>query len=178
MANNNLNILLTKIKQLIDSTYKSNQSAGIVHGVVTNISPLVIDFDEIGELSGRYIVCGSICRKYEIMLPNGSLTEDDKWFESETSYDTITASGSAVFATANGQVGITLAGSNSAVTASGKGGTDGHKHNINATKVIVWNGLQVGDNVLAFRYDGGDKYYIADVLTRTNNKLENGEELL
>lgn len=178
MSSKNLNILLTKIKTLIDSTYKSNQSAGIVHGVVTNISPLVIDFDEIGELGERNLVCGSICRKYEVMLPNGSLTTNDKWFETEKSYDTITASGGAVFATANGQVGITLAGSNSAVTASGKGGTDGHKHNINATKVIVWNGLQIGDNVLALRYDGGDKYYIADILTRTNKQLEDGEELI
>ena len=178
MSSKNLNILLSKIKTLIDSTYKSNQSAGIVHGVVTNISPLVIDFDEIGELGEEYLVCGSICRKYEAMLPNGSLTTNDKWFETEKSYDTITASGGAVFATANGQVGITLAGSNSAVTASGKGGTDGHKHNINATKVIVWNGLQIGDNVLALRYDGGDKYYIADILTRTNKQLEDGEELI
>lgn len=178
MSSKNLNILLTKIKTLIDSTYKSIQSAGIVHGVVTNISPLVIDFDEIGELGEEYLVCGSICRKYEVMLPNGSLTTDDKWHETETSFDTITASGGAAFATANGQLGITLAGSNSAVTASGKGGTDGHNHDIKATKVIVWNGLQIGDNVLALRYDGGDKYYIADILTRTNKQLEDGEELI
>lgn len=174
----NFNILLTKIKALVDSTYKSQQSAGIVHGVVTNISPLCVEFDEIGELNERYLVCGSICRKYEIMLPNGSLTTDDKWFETEQSYDTITANGSAVFATANNQVGITLAGSTSAVTASGIGGTNGHKHDINATKVIVWNGLRIGDEVLAFRYDGGDRYYIADILTRRNEQLSEGEELL
>lgn len=171
----NLNILLTKIKELIDSTYKSQQSAAIVHGKVTNISPLVIDFDEIGELGERYLVCGSICRKYEVTLPNST---DDEWFETESSYDTITATGTAVFGAKNNQVGITLAGSNSAVTASGIAGTNGHKHDIHPTSVIVWNGLQIGDDVLAFRYDGGDRYYIADVLTRTNKKLNDGEELI
>ena len=48
---------------------------------------------------------------------------------------------------------------------------------IKAKKVIVWNGLRVGDNVLAFRYDGGDRYYVADILTRKNEQLDEGEEL-
>lgn len=173
----NLSLLLERIKMLIDNSHKSSNSAGIVHGVVTNISPLVIDFDDIGELNERYIVCGSICRKYEIVLPNGTLTTDDVWTQTESAYDTITATGSAVFGGVNNQTGITLVGSNTAITATGIAGTNGHIHNIKAKKVIVWNGLRVGDNVLAFRYDGGDRYYVADILTRKNEQLDEGEEL-
>lgn len=178
--NFNLNTLVTKIKQWIDETYTSDRSASMITGTVTNIKPLCVEFPDIGELNENHLVCGSICRKYEVILPNSSLTESDVWTQTETSFDTITALGTPQFGIANAQTGITLAATptSTIVNASGTAGTDGHEHDINAKKVILWNGLQVGDTVLAFRYMAGDMYYIADVLTRTNLSLADGEELI
>lgn len=174
--------LIKKIKKYVDDSFQSSKAAAIVYGTVEVAVPLCINIDKIGPLCEDFFLLGSICKKYTAILPNGSKTVDDKWSETEESYDTISATGLANFGVANGQTGITVAstlsGTPCVVTNSGTAGTDGHKHDINAKEVILWNGLKEGDRVLCMRFEGGNKYYVADIVTRTNQDLEEGSEVI
>lgn len=174
--------LMQKIRKAIDSTYTSSKAPAVVYGTVENISPLVISIDGLGSLCEDYFILGSSCKQYKVILPNGSKTIEDKWSETEESYDTISATGKANFGVANGQTGITVAATLSSVpcvvTNSGTAGTDGHTHNINAKEVILWNGLKEKDRVLCIRFAGGDSYFVCDVVKRTNLELDAGKEVI
>ena len=174
--------LMQKIRKAIDSTYTSSKAPAVVYGTVENISPLVISIDGLGSLCEDYFILGSSCKQYKVILPNGSKTIDDKWTETEESYDTVSATGLSNFGVANGQTGITVAstlsGTPCVVTNSGTAGTDGHTHNINAKEVILWNGLKEKDRVLCIRFAGGDSYFVCDVVKRTNLELDAGKEVI
>ena len=174
--------LIKKIKKYVDDSFQSSKAAAIVYGTVEVAVPLCINIDKIGPLCEDFFLLGSICKKYTAILPNGSKTVDDKWTETEESYDTISATGLANFGVANGQTGITVAstlsGTPCVVTNSGTAGTDGHTHNINAKEVILWNGLKEKDRVLCIRFAGGDSYFVCDVVKRTNLELDAGKEVI
>jgi hypothetical protein len=174
--------LMQKIHKAIDTVYTSVKSTAIVYGTVENVNPLVITIDDVGALCEEYFILGSSCKQYKVILPNGSKTTDDKWTDTEESYDTITATGLSNFGVANSQTGITVAVTVSSVpgvvTNNGTAGTDGHLHEIKAKEVILWNGLKVNDRVLCMRFNGGDRYFVCDVVSRTNLQLNVGEEVI
>lgn len=174
--------LMQKIHKAIDMVYTSVKSTAIVYGTVENVNPLVITIDDVGALCEEYFILGSSCKQYKVILPNGSKTTNDKWTDTEQSYDTVTATGTNNFGVANTQTGITVASvlveAPCTVTIAGVAGTDGHLHEIKAKEVILWNGLKVNDRVLCMRFNGGDRYFVCDVVSRTNIQLNVGEEVI
>lgn len=122
------------MKQL--SSPDESQKVDIVTGTVTSVGPLVIKTDET-ELSETFLVVGALCQNTTIKVPNRV-----------------------------GNMHIHLVPEHATQPATvGDHGT--HTHQITAFNteaalpdILLWRGLQVGDQVLMIRMADSQQYYV------------------
>lgn len=122
------------MKQL--SSLDESQKVDIVTGTVTSVGPLVIKTDET-ELSETFLVVGALCQNTTIKVPNRV-----------------------------GNMHIHLVPEHVTQPATvGDHGT--HTHQITAFNteaalpdILLWRGLQVGDQVLMIRMADSQQYYV------------------
>ena len=118
------------------SAPEESQKVDIVTGTVTSVGPLVIKTDET-ELSETFLVVGALCQNTTIKVPNRV-----------------------------GNMHIHLVPEHATQPATvGDHGT--HTHQIAAFNteaalpdILLWRGLQVGDQVLMIRMADSQQYYV------------------
>lgn len=118
------------------SSPDESQKVDIVTGTVTSVGPLVIKTDET-ELSETFLVVGALCQNTTIKVPNRV-----------------------------GNMHIHLVPEHATQPATvGDHGT--HTHQITAFNteaalpdILLWRGLQVGDQVLMIRMADSQQYYV------------------
>ena len=118
------------------SAPEESQKVDIVTGTVTSVGPLVIKTDET-ELSETFLVVGALCQNTTIKVPNRV-----------------------------GNMHIHLVPEHATQPATvGDHGT--HTHQITAFNteaalpdILLWRGLQVGDQVLMIRMADSQQYYV------------------
>lgn len=118
------------------ATPGESQMVDIVTGTVTSINPLVIKTDE-SELTETFLVVGALCQNTTIKVPNRV-----------------------------GNMHIHLVPEHATQPATvGDHGT--HTHQIQAFNteaalpdILLWRGLQVGDQVLMIRMSDSQQYYV------------------
>lgn len=118
------------------SAPEESQKVDIVTGTVTSVGPLIIKTDET-ELSETFLVVGALCQNTTIKVPNRV-----------------------------GNMHIHLVPEHTTQPATvGDHGT--HTHQITAFNteaalpdILLWRGLQVGDQVLMIRMADSQQYYV------------------
>lgn len=110
-----------------------NEKVDIITGTVTSVSPLKIKTDKI-ELTETFLVLGALCKSTTIKIPKRDAnTHKHKVLQHTTQ----------------------------------PAGESPHTHTINEfytedalPDILLWRGLQVGDEVYMIRFSEGQKYYV------------------
>ena len=122
------------VKAMQTASQKSeNEKVDIITGTVTSVSPLKIKTDKI-ELTETFLVLGALCKSTTIKIPERDANTHKHKVPQHTTQPA---------------------------------GEDPHTHTINEfytevslPDILLWRGLQVGDEVYMIRFSEGQKYYV------------------
>ena len=110
-----------------------NEKVDIITGTVTSVSPLKIKTDKI-ELTETFLVLGALCKSTTIKIPERDANTHKHKVPQHTTEPA---------------------------------GPGPHTHTINEfytevalPDILLWRGLQVGDEVYMIRFSEGQKYYV------------------
>ena len=110
-----------------------NEKVDIITGTVTSVSPLKIKTDKI-ELTETFLVLGALCKSTTIKIPKRDANTHKHKVPQHTTQPA---------------------------------GESPHTHTINEfytedalPDILLWRGLQVGDEVYMLRFSEGQKYYV------------------
>lgn len=123
---------LVKAMQKASQT-SENEKMDMITGTVTSISPLKIKTDKI-ELTETFLVLGALCKSTTIKIPKSDANTHKHKVPQHTTEPA---------------------------------GDGPHTHTINEfytevalPDILLWRGLQVGDEVYMIRFSEGQKYYV------------------
>ena len=121
-------------------------------GTVEKTDPLLIIADQKLHLSARQLLLTNAVQDYAVDIEIATFTENDSFMNGQHTHaitDTYTGGGSAD----NGNLNTT------------------HKHAIRGRKkLLIHNGLQVGERVLLLRWQGGQKFVVLDRVSEHRTK--------
>lgn len=118
---------------------KENDIVDIVVGTVTSVKPLKIRTDKL-ELTESFLILGALCKSTTIKIPS-----DDSLSHTHTISSIVTEQASV------GDLGSHTHSISKITTDEGKG---------KFPEIMLWRGLQVGDDVYMIRCCNGQKYYV------------------
>lgn len=118
---------------------KENDIVDIVVGTVTSIAPLKIRIDKL-ELTESFLILGVLCKETTIKIPNSDTLSHTHVIPSVSTQ----SAGNSVSSTHSHTV------SQFATEPSNGSFPD----------ILLWRGLQVGDDVYMIRCGQGQKYYV------------------
>ena len=123
---------LVKAMQKASKT-PENEKVDLITGTVTSVSPLKIKTDKI-ELTETFLVLGALCKSTTIKIPKRDANTHKHKIPQHTTEPA---------------------------------GTEPHTHVIKEfysevalPDILLWRGLQVGDEVYMIRFSEGQKYYV------------------
>lgn len=123
---------LVKAMQIVSRT-QENEKVDFITGTVTSIDPLKIKTDKL-ELTETFLVLGALCKSTTIKVPNSDVNNHKHSIPQHTTE---------------------------------VAGVDSHSHTVNQfysavalPDIVLWRGLQVGDDVYMIKFSGGQKYYV------------------
>ena len=122
------------VKAMQTASQKSeNEKVDIITGTVTSVNPLKIKTDKI-ELTETFLVLGALCKSTPIKIPKRDANTHRHKVPQHTTQPA---------------------------------GEGPHTHTINEfytevalPDILLWRGLQVGDEVYMIRFSEGQKYYV------------------
>ena len=118
---------------------KENEIVDIVVGTVTSIKPLKIKIDKL-ELTESFLILGALCKSTTIKIPSNDTLAHTHIIPGVTT----APAGNSVSSTHSHTVP-------QSTTESSKG---------SFPDILLWRGLEVGDDVYMIRCCQGQKYYV------------------
>ena len=153
------------IKMIALNLVNSMHLSDLKFGTVVDVNPLKIKIDEQEPLSEEWLVLSNAVKDHYVDVTVSMKTVDDNYLDENAKNHTHGGS------TLTGNMGSAIAG-NTDITNDFD---TTHHHDIKGRKkIIVHNGLLLGEKVILLRMQGGKKYLVID---RISNHIVNGEWL-
>lgn len=141
---NNANNLVTNIARLANATSEV-KSSELIYGTINTLNPLSIKIDTLKEpIPEEFLVLGQMCRPHTVTIPH------------KHEYNGVTEE------TNDGGQGASAHSHEikQQVTEDLHEGTGGYKQD--SVTLEIYPKLKVGDTVLMFSFNNGQKFYVAE----------------
>lgn len=148
-----------------DQLMNSKQLTAVVFGNVTRVNPLEITLDQKVKLSEAFLTLTNAVKDHVVDITVGWTTVEDNYLDEKAMLHT--HDGTPL----TGNMGKPIAG----LTGMTMNFDTTHHHDIKGRKkIIVHNGLTLGERVILLRVEGGQNYIVLD---RVDEAKTTGESI-